>query len=285
MKAKIRLIYLAQLVIILTGIAYYFQQEQFRKLHVLNIEPEVFLSFFLFFFLLNGFILWRDYIHYKRMKMEADSRVIAFENIEKLNRDLRAQRHDFLNHIQVLYSLMELDEYEETRLYLNRLYGDIIKVGSKLKTESVSVNALLQAKSNEADKKGIIFDIAIKSRMANLPIGDWELCRILGNVIDNAFYALTESSQGKKVVTLQIYEGIRSFEIRIRNNGPYIPEKLVRKIFEAGITTKKESEDHGMGLYIVKELLEEEGHRIQLEQEGDVCFHITLNKMTIESHK
>ncbi len=48
---------------------------------------------------------------------------------------------------------MELEEYEETRTYLNHLYGDIIKVGSRIKTESVSVNALLQAKSNEAEKK------------------------------------------------------------------------------------------------------------------------------------
>lgn len=282
MKDKIRFIYIAQLVIILTGILYYFREEEFKRIHILNLEPEVFLSFLLFFFLLNGFVLWEDYRTYKKMKLESDCREIAFENVEKLNRDLRAQRHDFLNHIQVLYSLMELDEYEETRLYLNRLYGDIIKVGTKLKTESVSINALLQAKANEADKKGIIFDMTIKSRMANLPIGDWELCRILGNIIDNAFYALLETEQSKKVVTLQIYEGIRSFEIRIRNNGPYIPEKMVRKIFEAGVTTKKDGDEHGMGLFIVKELLEEKGHRIQLEQEGDVCFHITLNKVTFE---
>ncbi len=173
---------------------------------------------------------------------------------------------------------MELEEYEETRIYLNHLYGDIIKVGSRIKTESVSVNALLQAKANEAEKKGIHFDLLLKSRLENIPLGEWEFCRILGNLIDNAFEALESSGYHKKVVTIQIYEAIKSIEVRVRNNGPFIEDKMANKIFEAGVSSKKDKTDHGMGLYIVRKLLEDEGHRIVLEQEGDVCFHITMNK-------
>lgn len=272
------LFYTIQFLITLAGFLYYLgiYQEIFDRKTL--IQPSYAIGLIFILLLINGYFLRKDRKLYKRLQLESDSREDSFKNIEKLNRDLRAQRHDFLNHIQVLYSLMELEEYEETGTYLNHLYGDIIKVGKRIKTDSVSVNALLQAKANEAEKKKILFDLNLKSRLTNIPMGEWELCRILGNLIDNGFDALTATDIPKKVLTLQIYEGIKTIEIRVRNNGPFVSEKLTNKIFDAGISTKKNKEDHGMGLYIVRKLLEDEGHKIVLEQEGDVCFHITLVK-------
>ena len=36
-----------------------------------------------------------------------------FKNLEHLNLKLRAQRHEYLNEMQVVYGLLELEEYEE----------------------------------------------------------------------------------------------------------------------------------------------------------------------------
>ena len=38
-----------------------------------------------------------------------------FKNLEHLNLKLRAQRHEYLNEMQVVYGLLELEEYEEER--------------------------------------------------------------------------------------------------------------------------------------------------------------------------
>lgn len=273
------LFYILQFLIVMVGVLYYFGVQQHIFSEKTIIPPYIVLMVILLFTLLNGILLRREKKHFRRVQAESYGREDSIKNIEKLNRDLRAQRHDFLNHIQVLYSLMELEEYEETTTYLNHLYGDIIKVGNRIKTKSVSVNALLQAKSNEAEKRGIHLDLLLKSQLTDIPIGEWEFCRILGNLIDNGFDALDSSDLQKKVLTVQIYEAIKNIEIRVRNNGPFVPEKMVNKIFEAGVSSKKDKTDHGMGLYIVKKLLEDDGHTIVLEQEGDVCFHITLNKV------
>ena len=37
----------------------------------------------------------------------------AYRQLEDLNRTLRAQRHDFKNHLQVVYSLTEMAAYED----------------------------------------------------------------------------------------------------------------------------------------------------------------------------
>ena len=71
------------------------------------------------------------------------------------NRQLRVQRHDFLNHLQVVYSLMEMGEYDEAMRYISQVYGDIRSVGKNLKTASAPVNALLMAKTQECRERGI----------------------------------------------------------------------------------------------------------------------------------
>ena len=40
-----------------------------------------------------------------------------FKNLEHLNLKLRAQRHEYLNEMQVVYGLLELEEYEEAYRY------------------------------------------------------------------------------------------------------------------------------------------------------------------------
>ena len=66
--------------------------------------------------------------------------------VEKLNSTLRAQRHDFMNHLQVVHSLIEMDEYKAAAEYIEKVYEDIERVSRIMKTSVAAVNALLQAK-------------------------------------------------------------------------------------------------------------------------------------------
>lgn len=54
----------------------------------------------------------------------------SMKNLEELNTKLRAQRHDYLNHIQVIYGLLELEEYEEAQKYMAPVFKDIMKLSS-----------------------------------------------------------------------------------------------------------------------------------------------------------
>ncbi len=80
-----------------------------------------------------------------------------FKNLEHLNLKLRAQRHEYLNEMQVVYGLLELEEYEEAYRYLHPLYEDIARIGKALRTKKPAVNALLQAKMEYAQKQQITF--------------------------------------------------------------------------------------------------------------------------------
>lgn len=174
--------------------------------------------------------------------------------LEALNKTLRTQRHDYLNHIQVIYSLMELEEYDEARRYIEPVYKDIIRVSKALKTSKPAVNALLQAKLQVAEKNNIDMELEIKSDLQYLNIEPWEFCRIIGNLIDNAIFSLKEKHDNKYIL-VEFSEDLENIRINISNNGNMIPKDIIDKIYDAGFTTKGNKGD-GMGLAIVKEIVE-----------------------------
>lgn len=201
----------------------------------------------------------------------------SYHNLEKLNSNLRTQRHDYLNHLQVVYGLMEMEEYEELKKYLQPVYKDMLKTGKALKTSKPAINALLKAKMDEAESKGIDVYIEVKSNLQNLQVEDWELCKVLSNLLDNAMTALSEKD-GEKKIELDITEDSESYQFSVSNNGPMIPKDMQEAIFRQGITSKK-GEGHGMGLYIVSSVLKAYKGSIKLvSEEDETTFSFSLPK-------
>ncbi len=198
----------------------------------------------------------------------------AYAQLEDLNREMRAQRHDFMNHIQVVYSLIEMNEPGEAMAYMDKIYGDMQRVSRMMRTACPAVNALIQAKVVEASQRGAELKLSIAAKWDDPLVPAWEICRVLANLIDNALDAATsaELPAGEKpTVELVLGEDLRSWFFSVRNNGPAIPEKQRAKIFEPGFTTKKTGQ--GMGLFIVSQTVTEMGGRITVEShDGDTVF-------------
>lgn len=205
----------------------------------------------------------------------------SMKNLEELNTKLRAQRHDYLNHLQVIYGLMELEEYEEAKKYMKPVFKDIMKVSKALKTKQPAVNALLQAKMEAAEKENIDFFMEIRSDLKNIAMEPWDLCKILGNLIDNGMTALSKIDDDRQI-HVEIWEDKMSYFFCIYNNGPEIPKEHIEHIFKQGFTTKKE-EGHGMGLAIISRILKENGGKIEVfSNEKKTSFEVEIKKMTFE---
>lgn len=88
----------------------------------------------------------------------------AYVQLEDLNREMRAQRHDFMNHIQVVYSLIEMNEPGEAMAYMDKIYGDMQRVSRMMRTACPAVNALIQAKVVEASQRGAELKLSIAAK-------------------------------------------------------------------------------------------------------------------------
>lgn len=206
----------------------------------------------------------------------------SIKNLEELNTRLRAQRHDYLNHFQVIYGLMDLGDYEEAKKYIEPVFKDIIKVSKALKTAQPAVNALLQAKIEAAERKKIDLYLEVRSNLTELPIEPWNLCKILANLLDNSMAAFEKWEEGiEKKIYLDIGEDQCNYFFHVTNNGPQIPEDQLENIFKQGYTTKKEKE-HGMGLYIVSQIVHEAAGNIHVTSNPEkTSFYIELPKRSI----
>lgn len=206
-------------------------------------------------------------------KVEDQRRMLeeAYRQLEDLNRTLRAQRHDFKNHLQVVYSLTEMAAYDDVQEYVQRIYEDVQSVGSFIRTSVPAVNALLSAKAADCAERGIAFETDIQSTWDPIQVPGWEMCRILGNLVDNAIDAVLEVKGRMPQVRVCIGEDIRSWTLQVSNNGPEIPAARRREIFQPGFTTK--AAGRGNGLSIVAGLLDKYGGEMRLESDHEcTCF-------------
>ena len=189
-------------------------------------------------------MIWLLLIH-EKLKRQYEALAESFYRVQELNGELRGQRHDYLNHLQIVYGMMELEEYEELHDYLEPIYKDMMKVGKAIRTSIPAVNALLMAKMGTAEANGIDFYVEVKSDLK---------------------------------MSLDISEDRDFYLFAVSNNGPVIPEEKRGVIFRQGFTTKKE-EGHGMGLYIVAGILKENRGTIQLDSdEKETVFTVRFAK-------
>ena len=219
----------------------------------------------------------RDAIVTRRVEEQRRMLEEAYRQLEDLNRTLCAQRHDFKNHLQVVYSLTEMAAYADVQEYVQRIYEDVQSVGSHLRTSVPAVNALISAKAADCAERNIDFHIDIQSLWDQMHVPGWEMCRILGNLVDNAMDAALEMHGRTPLVRVYIGEDIRCWKLEVSNNGPEIPASHRRAIFQPGFTTK--SAGHGNGLSIVSELIEKYDGHLRLSSDAALtCFSCDFPK-------
>jgi nitrogen fixation/metabolism regulation signal transduction histidine kinase len=98
---------------------------------------------------------------------------------------------------------------------------------------------------------------------ANLPriVGDAaQLRQVIHNLLQNAEDALTETRQPRIVVRSERIAG--GIQVSIIDNGSGFPEKLMQRAFEPYVTTKPKGT--GLGLVIVKKIMEEHGGSVEI---------------------
>jgi len=100
-----------------------------------------------------------------------------------------------------------------------------------------------------------------------------KLQQIWVNIINNALQAMNY----KGTLKIRIANDNDRVKVSISNNGPPIPEDIIDKIFEPFFTTKMLGEGTGLGLDIVKRLVEEIDGEINVESRPEeTTFNVWL---------
>jgi len=101
-----------------------------------------------------------------------------------------------------------------------------------------------------------------------------DIGRLLLNLFNNAFYAVSEKKKNETIQGLNNYEPTvsvstkkinKTIEIRVRDNGNGIPEEVMDKIFQPFFTTKPTGEGTGLGLSLSYDIIKAHSGELKVE--------------------
>ena len=167
---------------------------------------------------------------------------------------LQVERHDFYNHLTAIYGYIKACHYDQAETYIENLYHTVRRIGSLLKIEPPELAAIISVKHEEAKIKGIKFYWNINTQNVSLPLSPEDLTQLTGNLLDNAFEAAKTSCFPQ--VDLILTCNKLGLELKVSNSGDSIPLSVKQSIFAAGYTTKNTKQHSGLGLYIIKQIID-----------------------------
>lgn len=107
--------------------------------------------------------------------------------------------------------------------------------------------------------------------------------QIIGNLLLNAIDALRDHhTANDKQIEITVIDQVHTVTILFEDNGPGIPEKSRKKIFEPFYSTKAPGKGEGLGLFIVWNLLTIQGGSISVDETiaSGTRFVLTIPKTT-----
>ena len=185
---------------------------------------------------------------------------------ERHNLSLRLQveRHDIYNHLTAIYGYVKAGHYTQAESYVENLYQTVRHIESFLKIDPPELAAILSVKQAEAKAKGVDFHWQVKMEGNSLPLSPEDLTHLVGNLMDNALEAAKANCSPR--VDLILICNKFGLQIIASNNGDHIPRDTRHNIFAAGYTTKDTNQHSGLGLFIIKQVIDRHGGRLELNE-------------------
>jgi two-component system CitB family sensor kinase len=205
-----------------------------------------------------------------RDRTELESLVRELDSVRGLSDAMRAQAHEFSNRLHTLSGLLALGHYDEAQ----RFIAEVTDADENLRralSERIAdprIAALMLAKSVVAAERGVELQLVEDARLEHPLVDAREGLTILGNLIDNALDAAAAGDRRPPLVRVFLTDDAGALLIRVRDTGPGVPVSERENVFEPGYSTK-EGAGHGVGLSLVRELVQRRGGWIDVDDAED----------------
>ena len=186
-------------------------------------------------------------------------------------------RHDFRQTLRTLNNMARADRAEDICSFLSDYMNDLPENETVIYCKNSAVNAILNHYAVQAKQKGIAVRLDIDDVGEQGMLSDAELCTMLGNLLENAIEELNGGQTEAREIRLGVICAPDANIITCEDTGGGIREEILPRIFEKGVTSK--GENHGTGLFLVKQLADKYGGEIEIEtEEGEgTCFTVTFS--------
>ena len=212
-------------------------------------------------------------------RTESESLKRSLDEVTGLADTLRAQSHEFANRLHTLVGLVELGHYTEAVEFVTGLSAAQGELTDQLVAAigEPKLAALILAKVSLAGERDVQLSLMPDSQVGQRITAITQVLTVVGNLIDNAIDAAALAPAPREV-ELTLVAAESDLLIRVRDSGPGVPQELRDKIFTDGVTTKSSvtGARRGLGLALVRQIVEGMGGMISVGQDGGAVFTAVL---------
>lgn len=187
---------------------------------------------------------------------------------------VRAFRHDIKHHLNELSIMANRLNDKEITDYIKSMYTYLDNPYEYVSSGNKEVDSLLNYMLNKAQSmlRKVDYEINVPKE---LEIRSFDLNVIVGNLLDNAIEASRVSGKKWLEISLKYEQGM--LFIRIRNSY----DNAIQKRGNIYTTTKKEAEEHGIGLRNVKKVVDSYNGDMQIS-DIDNIFDVKIILYTLQ---
>ena len=182
---------------------------------------------------------------------------------------MREWKHELSNHLIYVQQLVRSQQYDALDHYAASLQDWDAAIPDTIVTNNGVVNSILNQKNAYARSLGIQteFHAVLPD---TLPVDDLTLCSLLGNLLNNAIEACRK--QDAPFIRLDIHPMKQYLAVQIDNSVAYDVMKNNPHL----LSTKEDAENHGIGIRVIKRIVEKYDGLLHYEMSSPDCFTVQV---------
>lgn len=169
-----------------------------------------------------------------------------YSSLSESYRNSRRLIHDTKNHYFEIQENIKNKNYENLTKYLDNAISDLESTYAKYNTGNLVIDSLLTYYDTVSKERNIEFSVRLNIDYHRIPVNDYELCIILGNLLDNCINACINQRNKPYFINIAICEA---------NNNKLIIE--CENSYDANPDTRKtDNINHGYGIKNIQNTLD-----------------------------
>ena len=201
--------------------------------------------------------------------IDSISKEAVDENIKKNCQIIKYSSNSLLSSVN---DILDFSKIQKEELTLELINFDLINI-----IEQIKNNAEIRAKDQD-----LSFFYSFDHKLSNLFLGDSNrLTQIINNVLNNALKFTSQGFVRFEVETSLVNENNANLTFKISDSGVGIPQDKMNSIFDSfsqnNINNKRKFGGLGLGLYIVKTLVDFQNGKIDMKSEVNIGTTCTIS--------
>lgn len=212
---------------------------------------------------------------YEMMRMQNTFHHTYYQKLEEMDQKHKQYAHDLKEYLQTIGGLAVKNQNTEIVDIIKSMEVEIDSISDKVYISHSILNALLCEKEESAKQMGIQVSIMVEPGLELDFIKNSDLILMVGNLFSNAIEAASLCER-KKQIDLKFFRSDSNFIVLDIEN---TYGNKIKRIGEQYLSTKKDGENHGIGIRSVRQTAEKYGGILFQEQKDGVFVSIlTLSK-------